>query len=63
MGKVFWIVNENGDNVRISNSVGDDGCNYEINEKEGSAIQIGKEGNEERFISGEFDLHYKPFLY
>ncbi len=59
MAGIFWIVNEDGENVRICNSTGSDGYEYKIREKE---LTVWRIINEEGLIGGEFELHYEPFL-
>jgi len=55
----FWIVNENGDNVRIVEQRGDDGCDYRRMSHD-KVARLFHDGDE-IMISAEFDYHARPF--
>ena len=56
-----FIVNENGDNVKVVNGNGDDGCHYELCEQ-GNVQRIQISGDNAGEVLGEFDPHDKPYV-
>ncbi|RWR30519.1 hypothetical protein D2T29_12675 [Sinirhodobacter populi] len=56
----FWIVNEDGLNIEINNGVSTDGCTYEIINST-TVYRVNADPNGEVCVTGEFDLHLKPF--
>lgn len=58
--KVVWIVNENGDDIRITDGWGDDGCQYSISGNGERVARIGHDG-EDFYEAGAFDAHDRPY--
>ncbi len=56
----YWIVNEDGQNIRITDGVGEDGCSYR-REGDDTVIRLRHTETDETEITGEFQYHAKPF--
>ncbi|AQT06231.1 hypothetical protein [Acetobacter persici] len=56
----YWIVNEDGQNVRIAAGRGSDGCHYR-RDGENTVFRLVRHDGE-TFVDGEFSYHAQPFI-
>lgn len=57
----FWIVNESGEDIQVVDGIGSDGCIYEIDPSDDTAVVRITHDGMGLYYSGEFDLHHTKF--